>query len=318
MGAGQLSLWGAVGSKISECIGNTDYTKGLHCRWFICSYTTFLMKLKSEATRHLMALVHMHRLQNPAYYLKHIQGYITDHWGDKIMSHALQGCLSDRDIYWQTPPQEIYTTNYNAMDEKNIQTKEDAHVHTSFSITVGGQLLVSEFWCSQILLNRLPQSSNPEGCTPDLERLVFGPLIASPTNWIPSWGKVLASPWLSADMDLAISWQLIASVWQHMLLLAMPCRQGRSPDQPGTGQTRIAFWVYVGWNKASLQGSSRRVCKVRCLQVGHVWWVDSCQAHAVHMPGCWWVKWVLWSGAGTGTAPTIGYGCTGCWCSCGT
>ena len=98
MGAGQLSLWGAVGSKISECIGNTD-TGGLHCRWFICSYTTFLMKLKSEATRHLMALVHMHRLQNPAYYLKHIQGYITDHWGDKIMSHALQGCLRDRDIY---------------------------------------------------------------------------------------------------------------------------------------------------------------------------------------------------------------------------
>ena len=45
---------------------------------------------------------------------------------------------------------------------------------------------------------------------PDLERLVFGPLIASPTNRLASWGRVLASPRLIADVELAISWQLIA------------------------------------------------------------------------------------------------------------
>ena len=33
----------------------------------------------------------------------------------------------------------------------------------------------------------------------------------------------------------------LAGVWQHMLLLAMPCRQGHSPDQHGMGQTRIFF-----------------------------------------------------------------------------
>ena len=130
--------------------------------------------------------------------------------GQNYVSCSPRLLEGQRHIYWHTPPQEIYTTNYNAMVERNIQTKENAHVHTSFSITVGGQLLVSEFWCSQILLNRLPQSSNPEGCTPDLERLVFGPLIASPTNWIASWGRVLALPWLIADVELAISWQIIA------------------------------------------------------------------------------------------------------------
>ena len=44
----------------------------------------------------------------------------------------------------------------------------------------------------------------------DLEQLVFGPLVASPTNRLASWGRVLVSPRLIADVELAISWQLIA------------------------------------------------------------------------------------------------------------
>ena len=44
---------------------------------------------------------------------------------------------------------------------------------------------------------------------PDLERLVFGPLLASPTNRLANWGRVLALLRLIADVELVISWQLI-------------------------------------------------------------------------------------------------------------
>ena len=74
------------------------------------------MKHRSEAARHLMALIL--RLENSEYIVECIQGCVTDHGGDMIMSHNLQDFLRDRGIYWQTAPRE--TPNYNAMVERNI------------------------------------------------------------------------------------------------------------------------------------------------------------------------------------------------------
>ena len=117
---------------------------------------------KSEAPRHLVALIL--RLENSEYHVKCIQGYVTDHGGDTIMSHNLQDFLRDKGIYWQTAPRE--TPNYNAMVERNIQTKKALMRTLHFQSQLGDSYWPLMSDAARFLMNRLPRSSNPNGCTP--------------------------------------------------------------------------------------------------------------------------------------------------------
>ena len=136
------------------CLEVVDYYSGY-------GYS-FLMKSKSEGYRHFMALIL--RLENAEIYPRRIYGYVSDHGGDTIMSTSFQEFLRDRGSYWQTAPRE--TPNYNALVERNIQTKKSIMRSLHYQSQQGDLYWTLTSDVARIFLNRQPRSSNPNKCTP--------------------------------------------------------------------------------------------------------------------------------------------------------